>query len=257
MRFLIQIINGEIVHDFAFTLIETIKFNNWYHNNSYIEFLKCDINDISPKHKDYCPIGSVEFVHSFYKKIYGIENIKPLNAPLELMDTLYSGRIIKNYNINEAAEDLFKNDFESSTMLFVKSNDIIKDSRNGIYKSLDEIKKCGLSTVQISEYVDILSEYRCFIYENNLVGLQYYSGDFKIFPNIKKIESMIMEYSKSAPISYTLDVGINDNDTFVIECHNFYSCGLYGFNDSRLPFMFWRWHKNFLKENIYEGNCIK
>lgn len=256
MRFLIQIINGEIVHDFAFTLIETIKFNNWYHNNSYIEFLKCDINDISPKHKDYCPIGSVEFVHVFYKKLYNIDNIKPLNVPFELINVTFSKRNIKNYDSNDLIQDRILNDFGNSP-LFVKSTDTIKYSKNGLYKRIDDIKDFGLENIQVSEFIEILSEYRCFIYENNLVGLQYYSGDFKIFPNIKKIESMIMEYSKSAPVSYTLDVGINNDDTFVIECHNFYSCGLYGFNDSRLPFMFWRWHKNFLKENIYESNCIK
>ena len=50
-----------------------------------------------------------------------------------------------------------------------------------------------------------------------------------------------------APVAYTLDIGVKwkegGNETFVIECHDFYSCGLYGFSDlNKLPFMFNRWH---------------
>jgi hypothetical protein len=34
-------------------------------------------------------------------------------------------------------------------------------------------------------------------------------------------------------------VGINNTGTFVIECHDFFSCGLYGFAENRfLPYMF-------------------
>ena len=38
---------------------------------------------------------------------------------------------------------------------------------------------------------------------------------------------------------YTLDVGINSEKTFVIECHRFFSCGLYGYCDhNTIPIMF-------------------
>jgi len=52
------------------------------------------------------------------------------------------------------------------------------------------------------------------------------------------IKQMIQDY-KSAPKAYTLDVGINEKGTFIIECHTFFSCGLYGFTDYKLlPLMF-------------------
>ena len=44
---------------------------------------------------------------------------------------------------------------------------------------------------------------------------------------------MIKDY-KDSPLSYTLDVGINNNGTFIIEVHPFVSCGLYGFSDYRI-----------------------
>ncbi len=70
-----------------------------------------------------------------------------------------------------------------------------------------------------------------------LVGLQNYSGDFVNFPDVKKINKMISVYA--GPVAYTLDVGINSRGTFVVEVHDFFSCGLYGFSDRKiLPFMF-------------------
>ena len=75
-------------------------------------------------------------------------------------------------------------------------------------------------------------------FKNKLVGLQNYSGDFKLFPNVSTIDKMIDAY-KSAPIAYTLDVGIDEYNTFVIECHRFISVGLYNFSDYRIiPQMF-------------------
>lgn len=65
---------------------------------------------------------------------------------------------------------------------------------------------------------------------------------------------MVEEYSKNnSPIAYTLDVGIHfvDNNlvTSLIEVHDFFSCGLYGFDDKdKLPFMFYRWFKEYTEK---------
>ena len=76
------------------------------------------------------------------------------------------------------------------------------------------------------------------------MGLSNYSGDFTKFPDVRKIEEMIKEYSDhNAPIAYTLDVAVeSDYTTAPIEVHDFFSCGLYGFRDWRLyPIMLSRW----------------
>jgi hypothetical protein len=66
------------------------------------------------------------------------------------------------------------------------------------------------------------------------VGLQNYSGDFTMFPDVDFVNDCIAAY-KDSPPAYTLDIGVNSKDgTFVIEVHNMYSCGLYGFNESKL-----------------------
>ena len=84
------------------------------------------------------------------------------------------------------------------------------------------------------------------MFDKKIIGLQNYSGKFDVFPNVKKIQKMIDCYT-SQPISYTLDVAISDNNTVVIEVHDFFSCGLYGFSNHKiLPQMFAKWFYSFI-----------
>jgi len=51
------------------------------------------------------------------------------------------------------------------------------------------------------------------------------------------------------PIAYTLDVGVVNDKTYIIEVHDFFSCGLYGFSNHQiLPFMFSRWFNSFINK---------
>lgn len=239
MKFLIQKIEKEIRHDFSFTLLESIRFNNWLHRNNDIKrkFINNnesdDINQIqfNPSHKNYIPIGSVEFVSKFLEYFYGTTP-KPRNIPIELIP--YAERTV----INGTEKDI-------NGEKFVKSNDKIKSFTN-----ICDVAPQG--NYQISDVVSFGSEWRGFVYRNKLVGLQNYAGDFTLFPRIKTIGYMIEDFSKSAPIAYTLDVGIMipHEHTVIIEVHDFFSCGLYGFSyHKKLPYMFSDWFNEYLAKN--------
>jgi len=253
--FLIQTINGQVKHDFSFGLLEAIDYYKWYYGNKSLQYnyILSD-NPERPKLNDFqyytldevVPIGTVEFVLEYLKKYYNINNIKPINIPEELLEDKYTKRDVVIYkNENETYHT-------GTKYLFVKSNEKIK----GHSEFLNPNKRYFLPTEEllISEEVEIESEWRAFIYNKKLVGLQNYLGDFTIFPDVDLIEKMISNYTKCPP-SYTLDVGVNNNGTFIIECHAFFSCGLYGFSDySVLPKMFistWNWLiKNKLEINL-------
>jgi hypothetical protein len=84
----------------------------------------------------------------------------------------------------------------------------------------------------LSEKLDIVSEYRVFVYRDKLVGINNYGGEFNKLPDLYLIEKMINEYKneKDRPGAYTLDVAITkEGKTTLIEVHPFVSCGLYGF----------------------------
>jgi hypothetical protein len=240
MKFLLQKIDGEIRHDFVFTLLEAIRFRNWFNKPEKIiyGFYNTTGNQTEFKfkeiHRKYIPIGSVEFVTSFIYQFYG-RIPKPINVPKELFG--YAGRDI----INGSKMDLFS----LTGKFFLKSNDKIKGFSD--ISNINNVSQIPAGNYQISEYIIIDSEWRAFIYQNKLVGLQNYSGEFTKFPSVNKINAMIKHY-KSAPIAYTLDVGVNDNGTFVIEVHDFFSCGLYGFsNYAILPNMYYRWFNEYTR----------
>jgi hypothetical protein len=270
MKFLIQKINGQLVHDFSFTLLESIRYNNWIHNNKGItyKFINAfevvepdDIYPITmfkPYHKNYVPIGSVDFVEDFLMHFYNITP-KPINVPKELFHHPsfdFTKRKIFNGNHMDL-EDLTGKYFLKSNCK-IKGNicvcDIPADKSNYVYN-------VPADNYQISEFINVInSEWRAFVYQDKLVGLQNYAGDFTMFPDVSKINAMIKAY-KSAPIAYTLDIGIGEeiydenlgffmgNETFVIECHDFFSCGLYGFADHKiLPYMFSRWFNEYIKK---------
>lgn len=245
MKFLIQKIEKVVQHDFSFTLLKSIDYYNWVnkHNESKcsVKYLNCDYDgdfEFKPFHVNYVPIGSVDFVSAWFNQFYGIKP-KPINVPEELFP--YSNRYIRNVNFMD-----FEDEFGE---FFVKSNTNIK----GYKEVIDVGRKGDIPSIpaghyQISTLTDIDSEWRCFVYMGELVGMQHYSGDFKMFPCVEDIMLMIKAY-KSAPNAYTLDIGIHDDNNFVIECHDFFSCGLYGFADHRiLPFMFYRWHQQYLRK---------
>jgi len=233
MKFLIQTIGGKIRHDFTFTLIKAIEYQNWAKNSMDFELSEKSVHNVD----GFIPVGSVEFVSKYLFKYYS-KIPRPKNVPEKLFP------FAKRNIINGTEMDI------NPDKHFFKSNDNIKGfSTNDYILSNNKNKKIPTGNYQISDLINIESEWRAFIYNGKLVGLQNYLGDFTLFPDVNKINQMIDAYD-DAPIAYTLDVGINDNkSTFIIEVHDFFSCGLYGFEDLKiLPFMFSRWFYNFIKE---------
>lgn len=233
MKFLIQKVNGVIVHDFSLALLKSKEYHSWLRSGYDIKIKYINTGDkipieFKPIHKDYVPIGSVEFVNEFLNHFYG-NKLRPINVPSELIS--FAGRSLYNGNADTIAS-------LPNGKWFVKSNDNVKSFSEVLTIDDNRVWKIPRGDYQISSVVDIKSEWRAFVYDNELVGLSNYSGDFKIFPNVNTINKMIEAY-ESAPIAYTLDVGINSDCTFVIECHQFISVGLYNFSDYRiLPKMF-------------------
>lgn len=91
-----------------------------------------------------------------------------------------------------------------------------------------------------ADVVNHVSEYRCFVHENSLVGFKHYRGDPWLLPDKRTIMQMIRDYAPSAPVAYGLDVGlVKDSDmefvsqgyrTCLIEINDCYSLGNYCFN---------------------------
>lgn len=242
--FLIQVVDSEIIFDFAFHLKEAIKYQNWFWGKIEYKYIFCEnLENISISTQDvekYIPIGSVEFVLEFYKKHYGIKNVEPINIPKQLNTYEFLQR--KTFKGNE------KNKIQSqpSEKYFIK--DISKFKKMTDIVSFENIPEN--ENILVSELIDITGEWRGFVYRKQLLDMRCYLGDFTIFPDFKKVEKMIEGYTNSYT-AYTIDVAtLSNGETALIEIHPFFSCGLYGFFDYKvLVDMFISTHKEILNLN--------
>lgn len=135
----------------------------------------------------------------------------------ELIDTYFSSTKIKSHLFVKPVE----------TKLF---DGIVIDDE----QSLHYFKRnCGglESKCIVSSVLVIKSEFRCFVHHHELVDIRHYKGDFRLIPSGSLIEHMIAEIKalENAPVAYTIDVMINDDDiTRVIEVNDFWCIGNYG-----------------------------
>ena len=191
-------------------------------NISYIDSLKNAI-----------PIGSIEFVEKYLKIFYNIDHINPIEIPLCLRKREFLKRkylITNKENIPEKGriflKDVSKLKYFSEVIdcetFFMK--DIWSENNNKLQFTLNPNHY-----FEVSEVVNILSEYRIYVQNDKIICIAHYNGDQYILPDIKIIDKMIKIYSldKDKPKSYTMDIAVNENGTFVLEIHPFISVGLY------------------------------
>ena len=243
MKFLVQTINHKVVHDFAFAMERSKEYYEWLGkeecNIFYVNNL--DFDEFLGNHRDpyeYIPVGSVEFVSEYVKKYYPdfVSSLEPINIPLSL--SRYAHQLVYDFPKDINPNVIDKSFFIPGKEYFRKSLDTIKDPTNGLFKynSVDDILG-----YQISNRIDIYSEWRVFVFHNEVQHIANYSGDCLMFPEKEFIKNVIDEYKDESPAAYTLDIGMNalERHPFIIEIHRFFSCGLYGFSDyNKLPKMF-------------------
>ena len=244
-EFLIQTVDGQVVHDFSFHLLEAIRYQNWYRNEKLYSYRFCeDVHD-NTYGDNYIPVGSVEFVLDYYKVYHGINNIKPINVPKELMTTEF----LKRQVFISDNSTLIDNPPAS---LFIKPLNRIK----GLTFIMSNKDQIGVPDGRffISEVVGIESEWRGFVFNGELLDIRCYLGEFDLFPDVDLVREMIGAY-KNSPRAYTIDVGVGRKlGTFLIECHQFFSTGLYGFTHYNvLPQMFISCHNEILDGNRKEA----
>ena len=206
------------------------------------------------------PVGTLDFVGAYLDNIKGSSYMKPLEIPDFLQKEVYLKR---KYRICK-----FK-DLPKTGIYFIKDASFLKnwDAKPFLMQTLNnDIPKLQDDWEEhdyvCSEVIDtILAEYRILVHEDEVVGVQYYSGikkynrvgiaidTFKTsgvlsFPDEKIISSIVNDIRNFRnqggifPMSYTLDVAVTPDSTVLLEVHNFVSCGTYGFCGKELIYMY-------------------
>jgi|TARA_R110000824_G_scaffold156963_1_gene330331 hypothetical protein len=224
---------GEWSYDFIYSSVEPLKSLGF----EIVEFdaddmentLTCYQLDIE---KDVI-FGSVKTTAVFFEAC-GIETPTYLGYPEELKSFL--GRRI----IETTFEDVHRHKYP----VFIKPSEGVKKftgcliergQQLGFLRDFDNVT--DFDKVFLSEPMEFISEYRCFVHEGELKGIQFYLGDFKVFPDIDVIESAIKRYT-TANCAYTLDVGVTkDFSTWLVEVNDMWAIGSYGMDGETYALM--------------------
>lgn len=231
-----EILNrGHLVHEYKYISIEDIPFLNQH------------------VRKEIIPIGSINFVRAWLKRMHGIEKMTPIEIPEVLREKKY---LCRGYKI------VPKDELPDNGSYFIKHADTLK-----LFSNIGEMPDKDIlpdGHYVLSEIKMIVSEWRVMVMDDEILGIQFYNGDPLIFPSrreVIKIREMVLKYmfDKERPRAYSMDVAvINDqgmkhgHDLMLIEVHPFVSLGLYGFYSEKLPWMYQFGFNYYLKGEKHE-----
>lgn len=180
----------------------------------------------------YIPIGSIEFVQS-YLNLLGVDTMNPIEVPKCLQKPCFLNR---DYRIVEARNIPKKGN------IFMKRADKLKEFSGCIDFSQENhpMKEVEDGLWQVSEIMDILSEWRIFVHNGRIINCVPYFSKNELqsvyFPDRELLNRMLAEialarniHHAKLPFSYTLDVAVTSEGTSLLEMHPWVSIGLYGY----------------------------
>lgn len=163
-------------------------------------------------------VGSAEFMSEVFKRL-NITNAKVPNN---------SNRIHEKITLEQAwdraalGEKIFIKPFEIKKftgfvldqMQYACLNGLSRDTVVMAYKPFEH---------------KIVSEWRLYVYKNEIIDSRNYSGDFMINPDYHYAKEIVNTNKGAFPVAYTLDMGVLENfENVVIEFNDMWAIGNYG-----------------------------
>lgn len=212
--------------------------------DSFTKKILKDKSEFPKEYQSAVPVGTIQFVSSWLKIFYNIEKENPIEIPPvlridEFLKRKYS--IVTSEDIPRQGRYFIKDASElkvfsySGDMEFLYLDELFKEKQQVFDTSL---KLDPTHLYQVSEMVDILSEYRVYVIGDRVENIANYDGDPLLFPDANLIKKAVAIYSAQpdSPKSYSLDVMVTKRGTAIIEIHNYTSLGHYAtlFGDNLL-----------------------
>jgi hypothetical protein len=176
--------------------------------------------DLVPRNRETMVVGWVEDTIKFFQDMN-------YNVPLDLTipNVLHKEKFLKRNVIMVNTFDELK---RITKPFFIKPQFVKAFDHGLILNTHDLLKYKDNSNFIISDIVDFVTEYRCYIIDKKIVGCYNYLGDFRIYPNLNLVDDMINSFVNQ-PLGYSIDVGVLHNgETCLIEVNDGWSLGNYG-----------------------------
>lgn len=168
------------------------------------------------------PLGSIMFTNHFLQLVHDIPQMNPIEIPICLRHPRFLGR---QYQIIRGE------DVPLEGYYFLKDASSFKEMAYlGHLNSVDRNALHADKYYVLSAPLDVLAEYRVYFIKGKVYAIEYYNGDPTCLPNCNIITQANILYSQEAsyPKSYTMDVMVTQEGTFLTEIHPvLFSCGLY------------------------------
>lgn len=215
-----------------FANVNTFQLNEGFTSLGYeIDYFTAQSLDKFDLGTDIVVVGGIPIIDKVYEKLE-IKNPYLADYPWYLRSFL--GREIKQSTIKQVRDSLFGKE-ELEKAVFIKPLPPQRKSFTGhlIYRFNDLLVTAHLpedTKVQVSEYVDFVSEYRVFIYKQSIIDIRRYSGNCLVQPSINLIVDMVNKTRiEHGPRTYALDVGVTqDGRTLLVEMNDANALGGYG-----------------------------
>lgn len=232
--FLLQKERGkELAPDNA-VVYDAIQCSQWMGRNTPFLMAALGEYDGGP---NVIPVGSVEFVNDILERIYSHPKLSSINIPRQLDSPEYLLRRIWPNGDYKSVLALYQD--EPHRKLYIKPAGCVKEFPCEEYDAdRFENEFCdykGSLFASAPLPCSISSEWRLFIENETILDVRpYFISDTWRFPDLGIVQKMVRAYNASPP-AYTMDVAVLSNGaTVLMEVHNFISCGLYGFEGSKI-----------------------
>lgn len=201
---------------------------------------------------DATPVGTIEFVEKFLSIVHNIPYMAPIEIPEVLRKEEY---LLREYRIIDADQVPWTGDWFIKDASRLKQFSYLGDMSMFMYDGIfDRPKENDYSLhldkshkFVLSKRVCIQSEYRAFVYNDDIKGIQFYNGNPLVMPTedeIKKLRKMVSNYmaDDTRPKAYAIDIAViktepKSRDIVLIELCPFACVGTYGFSGN-LPYMY-------------------
>lgn len=166
-------------------------------------------------------VGGTRFIRTAFTHL-GVSQPPVHNPHIHLPD--YVGRDMCEAKFREIRE-------LTNFPFFIKPSDHYKLFTGFVVNSQQDLSRINIdydTNLILSECVEFVSEYRCFVLNGHIVDMRKYKGDFSVFPNLSIIENAVRDY-KQQPAAYAIDFGVTrDGRTLLVEMNDGFALGAYG-----------------------------
>lgn len=186
-----------------------------------------------PRRKDIMVVGDVDDTQTWFATDIPSVDFVP-DIPDPYLDSIKGRKIIKG-RIWDVV------DFP----IFVKPLTEVKNFTGMVFENKHDYVHTVIDDIElmIQEVIHFESEYRVFISNGIIVGVKHYLGNQFIAADQSRVNLFLKYLNPILNInSYTLDVGVNENGTFLIEINDAWSVDSYGLDPIKyLTFLQNRW----------------